>query len=437
MLNALYVKNYRKITQLEIFFYEGLNIFIGENNGGKTTILNLVSSFLNNDTKIFKDILENEDKPNICFELNNQLWKLNTTSKTWKWENINDNKIKLEKIFHGFISAQPNIQEINNSMKNLYINKMKDNEEFNAIIESQNTDFSHELNNVIKKTTTISEESDDYTFSINLDWTKAFSFNFNIKNIKNIANKGLGQQKEFIINNYSIYSSNNEDYLIVDEIENSLSLNSLIGIINKLIDNKNNKQYFVSTHSPEILKLIQRKNVNVTNIGTKIPSISTLPNNFVLCEGKSDFFKLIKVFPNKLIIPGGGSNIDFIAQSITQYSKTISFKIIVDGDLAGDEYYNKINELNNNCIKIHKLAKGTIEDYIKEEDKILVLKSNQIDINEPIPNNNILNWVKEFLRTNESKENKDDKLKKIKSDLQKYELDSKCLFNELKNFIKD
>ncbi len=99
---------------------------------------------------------------------------------------------------------------------------------------------------------------------------KLIKCDFDKKNPLNIINKGLGQQKEFIMNNYSLPSiSPNQKYLIIDEIENSLSLNSLSKIINSFIKNSKKTQYFFSSHSPEILRLIKENLVTVINIGEK------------------------------------------------------------------------------------------------------------------------------------------------------------------------
>jgi len=155
------------------------------------------------------------------------------------------------------------------------------------------------------------------------------------KNPLNIINKGSGQQKEFIMNNYSLPSiSPNQKYLIVDEIENSLPLNSLSKIINSFIKNSKKTQYFLSSHSPEILRLIKENLVTVINIGEKIPPISMLPKNTIFCEGKIDTLILKKIWIKYLFISGGGANLPLIVKQISEFEdNNISIKIIVDGDV--------------------------------------------------------------------------------------------------------
>ncbi len=437
MIESIYIKNYKKIVDREFNFKKGINIFIGENNSGKTTILELINSFLNNDIKIFDSIKDCEMKPKIIINYKNNIWFLDTTLKTWKWSSEKSSN-KHEKNFHGFLSAHPNANEINSSIKNLLINQIIENKEIVDKLDKKINSFKEELKDIIKKTTFINEDNDNYEFDFDIDWSKLVKSDFDKNNPFNIMNKGLGQQKEFIMNNYSLSSNEqNQNYLVIDEIENSLSLNSLSKIIHNFIKNENT-QYFFSSHSPEILKLIKKDSsqVKVFNIGEKIPSIFLLNNKTIICEGKSDTNIFQKIWKETLFISSGGSNLPYLVEQMNEFEDDLSIKIIVDGDNAGTSYEKKISELNNPLIYVHILKKGTLEDYFLPDVIIEIVKDKTGIELDSVPKN-ILSHLKDKLSKNTNDEEAKKKIEKIKikinSDHQNVDIDT--IKQELDYFI--
>ena len=75
-LEKLKLKNFRKFNELEINFNAGLNVFVGENNAGKTAIIDAIKLILDTNSAEYNNIDiddfyvgENELKISLILEL--------------------------------------------------------------------------------------------------------------------------------------------------------------------------------------------------------------------------------------------------------------------------------------------------------------------------------------------------------------------------------
>ncbi len=55
-LEKLKLKNFRKFNELEINFNAGLNVFVGENNAGKTAIIDAIKLILDTNSAEYNNI---------------------------------------------------------------------------------------------------------------------------------------------------------------------------------------------------------------------------------------------------------------------------------------------------------------------------------------------------------------------------------------------
>lgn len=367
MLSRIKIKKYKKFSgdEFHVFnFKKGLNVIIGENNAGKTTLVKVIKAFFDNDGKLFKELVDAnilpEQKPEIEIEWDNQTYKLLTDGKTWKF-----NTPKTEVFSYGFISANPTISEISESISNAFLNRINNNANLLSLFEDEKREFNQEVSLMTAKTNIISEENDDYSVMGSIDLKKALTISFDLLNPKSIANKGLGQQKEFLIN-YFIEKNTlrNTDVLIVDEIENSLSIKSVEELVSRIKESHSDKQFFVTTHN--VSTVGDGVGINLVSIGLIPPKIVKNVSGLVLCEGPNDQKVLSHFWPDHTFVHGDGSQI--INQATNLFNGGKDFKVIVDGDLAGLGYKSALSTISN-TIFVHDLKRGTMEDYISENFK--------------------------------------------------------------------
>jgi len=71
-LSKLKIKNFRKYKELEVSFKQGLNVLIGENDGGKTTIIDAIRILLGTQSQEYYRIDEKDfNDKNLELEIEN------------------------------------------------------------------------------------------------------------------------------------------------------------------------------------------------------------------------------------------------------------------------------------------------------------------------------------------------------------------------------
>ncbi len=162
-----------------------------------------------------------------------------------------------------------------------------------------------------------------------------------------------------------------------------------------------------------------------------------LPKNTIFCEGKIDTLILKKIWNKYLFISGGDTNLPLIVKQISEFEdNNISIKIIVDGDLQGSKYEEKIFKLNNSRIKVHKLKKGTIEDYFPSDIITEIVRDeSKIELDTNLPSN-FLSFVKENLNNNNVDTSEINRIiSTIKNKINDRNVDIHSIKEELDNFI--
>lgn len=355
MIKQIYIKNFKAYDEKRIDLYEN-NIFIGENDSGKSTILQALDAFFNADSldkKFIRDI--NSDVEIGVLTSDNKFVKKVFKPKSFKPEIVKGNIQDLNGISFVYISPSTldvkkiicdlavakTMSNISNDIKNQIICLM--NEQINSIINSIDPEIL-----VVGGDTSLLGNS-------NLKLESALKFEVSSNGIP-IEGRGSGYQKNLL---YSILTGSRYENVIIgiDEIENSLSLNnvkSLMSIIREKFD-----QTLITTHSVSVIKSVSHYEIcpilsngvsTVTELYISLGDADSI--KYILVEGKTDVnwvkkaIDLLNLTDNFVIIGCGGcENIDSVKVELER--KGFVCKVIKDGD-TGHE-----NSLSKDCIELY------------------------------------------------------------------------------------
>lgn len=407
-IKRIKIKNYKKLEDFD-FEFSQMNAIIGKNNSGKSTLLNVIKAFLDNDTSIFKNYIKSESIQDLVVEVDTNLgaYYLDTSRSTLKWMKIGEFNDE-NRGDYGYLPDQPKLDDLvkllNSGVAGYIENEYPDLA--NDLREALST---FELLTDINETEIINEEDTNYDFDFKVDFKKAIAMQFKDR-VDSITRKGLGQQKEFVLRQFSGGNYENglqTSILIIDEIENSLSMEATCEIVKSLkkndfhdeLDNsiwlgEEQQQVFYTTHNANAI--VKETHPSIITLG---PVPGKILNHIVLdtsvfVEGPSDAKILGTYYTNYDFFPSGGNNIVSLYESLI--SKGLNPKMIVDGDTAGSNYkleFDRIRAINNT----HQLQYGTIEDYVLEDEKRNIISSTNtisLIIPTPFPDNFIENFIK-------------------------------------------
>ena len=389
MLERLFIKNF-KAFEKENFILNKDNLLIGENDSGKSTILQALDIFFNQD-KIDKAFVRNQkDTVKIGIMFNGEYYWKEYSGASFKLSGWSDNISNLNIIRYIYIpvstyDAKKLITQLATAKAISMtdedtINKLKkiSNDAVNEVISTIDMDLI-----VVDNTKTVIEGNED------LKYDKALSFIVNSNGIP-IESRGSGYQKNLM---YALLVGNTYDNVIlgIDEIENSLSINNAQKIVNQL-QNKFGQTIF-STHSKRIMEAVSNSNVNLLPLYTgKDKSLyelldaidNTDKKTFIIVEGKYDlpWYKKAVSILNKndkyIVLPGGGcTDIKVLKTELEKLGKKCL--CIVDGDAKGE--YN----IKKECIELYTPLEDLNSILNINLDKVPETKDEFFD--EPIVNN--------------------------------------------------
>lgn len=326
MNNIEYIKmiGFRKFKDTTVTFNEHLNIIVGENESGKSTIIEAIEIVINqlyknSDKSIIKELIniENYDafKKNPSMEKLPQIYievglKLDTSINNIAYSgieyyNTDKHTIKTGIIFECKLNNDlQNIADniINNGslpyecyslswktfagttystlmkpIKYLGINtsKIETNNIYNTYNKSLFKNKIQELDRIIAKgeyNEKIDQILDNKIFTI--DGKRKFGINRKkviLENIINIVeegipieNKGSGMEN-LIKTKIALEKSNNNNVISIEEPENHLSYNNLRKMIKEIEIEENSTQIIMTTHSSMIVSSLNLKNVILLN----------------------------------------------------------------------------------------------------------------------------------------------------------------------------
>ncbi|WP_417201328.1 ATP-dependent nuclease [Bizionia sp.] len=467
IIEKIKLKNFGRFQDISIGFQKNLNLLIGDNEAGKSTILNAIDFVLSGsrskvenygvdnlfNTEVIKAFLESEKKyedlPIIFAELylndqgNKDLeGKYNSEdlythglalicepredlSKEIKdiLSQVDDNfpfeyysisfKTFSGESYTGYRKFMQHLlldnTQINNEyatksyIKKLYSNSVKDSEKN----KHQNEYRKHKDSFRDTVLSELNDRIEDYSFSIKTSSKSNLETDLTIRegNIE-IDNKGKGRQC-FIKTDFALQKNENElDVILLEEPENHLSHLNMKKLIQKINDSEN-KQLFIATHSNLISTRLNLKKSVLLNSNSQSPILlDGLPddtakffmkapdNNIleyilskkvVLVEGDAEYILMESFFEKETgqkiedfdvhIISVGGTSF----KRYLDIAKLLNIKTAVVRDNDGDFQLNCVDRYED-------YADANIQIFYPDDNDISTFEISIFRINEAICN---------------------------------------------------
>jgi len=352
-IKQIAIHGYKKFKNFQLTFHDGLNVIIGENEAGKTSIIEAINIVLNQwyraaDKSVIEELINHElldefyaapslsTLPKIVIEIEFDLSDLPTHSDCYGQEyelinsrndlygisfickfndaytpsllpNINDGLIPFEyydfswKTFSGsqFLSLKSpvkylaiNTSEQNSAISFNYYNKKIFN---NTYSESGRLKYKNDFRDRVKSafsTVALDNIGDDKKFAI--DNKRIILENLLAITENGIALENKGKGRENLIKTQIALDKAKErtEVITIEEPENHLSHTTLRKMINDIRENRENKQLIVTTHNSLIVASLGLRNVIWINENKGI-SLADIP------EATADYF--VKLDNNSLL----------------------------------------------------------------------------------------------------------------------------------------
>lgn len=355
MIEQIFIKNFKAFENESILVYKH-NIFIGENDAGKSTVLQALDVFFNQE-KIEKSYVRDSAQPvEIGILFNKNFYKKVYNPSTYKLNDVNGNIADLDEIKYIYIpvSTYDPKQLINQLAVAKTISNTR-NELLNEIKQISQTSVDEVINGVDNDLIIINNKTTEIIGEQTLKFDAALKFNISSNGIP-IEARGSGFQKNLM---YALLVGNSYENVIVgiDEIENSFSVNNSQNMILEL--QRRIGQTFLTTHSKKIMEVSGQANIIplfTENYKTLSEMLSFLDNTdnkkYLLVEGKYDLpwykkaISLLEKDSNYILLPSGGhNNENNLKAELENLGKECL--VIKDGDS------NDVNALKKECIELY------------------------------------------------------------------------------------
>lgn len=284
-LEKIYITNFRGIKNVEISFNEMIGFLVSDNNIGKTRILECINQFYHGkeemEVKFTYRINEddaNKIKSNIkeIKEDLEELFEVTLNNKEYLYKDIKvkklvDNKILGDVIYIPAVSDHNNetdISKTSTSLSKMISTVLIKNETLTKQLEDLNKKLSDYIGLIKKESKDNLEKLDkeilfkDIKLEIvdkKFDNSQILKNNLQLKVLeneteKNINELGTGVQRS-IVNSILKYGLDSENYILIlyDEPETFLNIRLQRGLMQDINNNKENTQYIIATHSPDII----------------------------------------------------------------------------------------------------------------------------------------------------------------------------------------
>ena len=391
MIEQVYIKNFKACEDSSIRLDKN-NLIIGENDSGKTTILEALEIFFNQE-KMEKNLVRNPGEPVIISVLINKvLYEREYSGAAYKLTHESDNIKEIEKLRYIYIPVSS--YNVDAKIKELAKAKVLENtpielvEDLKKVVTSSIEEI---IDNIDKELIVMNGVQTTIIGTEKFKYDKGIDFDINSEGIP-LEGRGSGYQKNLM---YALLVGSNYSNVIlgIDEIENSFSINNSHNIIKELTLRMG--QTIFTTHSRTITELYGSMNANVIPLYSKyntslIELLDSLDNTnnkkYLIVEGKTDLpwyrkcINLLGKTDEYVILPGGGeSNIDLFLREMERYGKKCIY--IKDGD-TDDEYslskdiiemYTPIDEIN----RIFSIQISVIPDT--KEEFMECIKDNSLE----------------------------------------------------------
>lgn len=439
MLTEIQIKRFKGIDELILKELGKINVIIGKNDSGKTAILEAIFAFkcvVVNPPHLLKTLIRSISRQQNFKEL---FYKYQITSNP-RIKLVIDNSAECKIDFHsdftghsidinfsienrdGFLKLDPfleNVQthnQINVSNLNAYVRSTIIDMEFFDLTTGRNTQLweSNGQNPILT--------TDEYDTSIEKiklsDYTRGQRRLALTKEKIDHFIDGFGDGHKSGLGLLSLAERAKNSIILIDEIETHQHPSSLNNLINKLdeICTKNNNQIFVTTHSPDVLRLFNRKQnckfYHLINDSERV-SIHQIQHNdlsmmqdvgwnigdfltyqkFVIVEGlidqlvfRTSIYKHKNVWPEEMgitIIATGDKDQQLnLLRALAYSDKTVFIQRDLDN--------NKKNEVEKSIIDSFKTLKQEGYKSIKDDNKEIVLQHENSGVQKKLLRNNII-----------------------------------------------
>ena len=360
----IHIENFRKFKKAIIPITKS-HLILGANNSGKTTITKAIDLFFSNEKVDKEDLIDSSNPAKITLNFNN-----NETLETWIYQskgtktttsiesfpkNLNHDQDYKER--HIFIPAE--IIEAENIAQKIAIQN-------NPEIKNEIRKIEEKLSNKIEELLNSKDVSGvmifDQVSNFSAETSLTPKTNISVKNNLPLSQEGDGYRKNISISLLKKLKLNSS-IIIIDEIENHLSIPNVRNIISRII--KNNNVIFTSHRLEAKLNDI----IGITFLGeTENDIISVIKSlkiviseyqKIILVEGKTDIY-----YVNKFI--------ELKREKDRNYNAIV---VHVGGEGQMNKIYTKLNEMEIN--NLYALKDG--DQSHKKEENIIYLKRKEIE----------------------------------------------------------
>ncbi len=389
MIEQIYIKNF-KAFEKETIPIEKHNIIIGENDAGKSTILQALDIFFNQE-KIDKVFVRDTSLPvEIGILFNNNFYKKIYSGASYKLSSQPENISNLD--YFRYIYIPVSVYDPKNILNQLAISKALSttpSELIDKLKEIVQKSVDDVIESIDSELLIINDEKTDIVGKEAFKYDAAIKYSITSDGIP-VEARGSGFQKNLM---YALLVGNSYDNVIlgIDEIENSFSINNCNNMIKELQSKIG--QTLISTHSVTVLEVSNDSNTiplytdKYDNISKLLDALdSTDSKIYLLVEGKFDLpwykksLSLLGVLSNYILLPAGGeSNAESLKKALEAHGKKCI--IIKDGDTNDEcsiqkdciELYVPLSDLNRilnvNLTKVPNNKKDFFDQTVIEEER--------------------------------------------------------------------
>lgn len=366
MIKSIYIKNF-KAFEKETIPVEKHNIIIGENDAGKSSILQALDIFFNQE-KVEKAFVRDTSEPvEIGIIYNNKFYKKVYSGASYKLNTQSDNIEDIETLKYIYIPVSN--YDPKSILTQLAVAKTLSNipkELLNQLKEISQKSIDDVIGSISNELLVINGEKTNIVGEENIKIDGALKYSITSNGIS-IEARGSGFQKNLI---YALLVGNDYQNVIlgIDEIENSFSINNCNNLIKEI--QKRIGQTLISTHSKTVLEISNNSATiplytdKYDNLAKLIEALDNTNNKkYILVEGKFDLpwykscLNILGKASDYILLPAGGeTNADSLRVELENAGKKCI--IIKDGDT------NSEDSIQKDCIELYAPLES-INQYLK------------------------------------------------------------------------
>lgn len=371
LITKIYIDNFKAFKNTEIILDRANNgtVFIGENDSGKSSILQALDYFFNSESlykgKIDEDLIPDPSKDVVIgVRIGNQFHKRIFTGKTHKLSAPNDegkDSLELERMQYIYLPvALSDPVDLLGRLASAKFDEIVDDRLVEEVEQVSQRAIDLVLEGVDPELVVVGQDKTSLKGSAAISIGKSVAYKIESDGIP-AAGRGTGFSKNL---SYAMLVGTQFDNLIlgIDEVENSFSMRNCSDLLGQIKDRM--KQVFVTTHSGAVLGATAEYSVyplggdSVASVAKVLESLGEGKKPFLLIEGRYDLpwykaaLSLLGVSNEYYVIPAGGSNLALLQQEMTDMG--LHCLSISDGDTKGARDESRCEyAISRDCIELY------------------------------------------------------------------------------------